>query len=135
MLRTSSSIFCLFQAAQGPGGKSSCKAVKLIKDVTLSGGKKAGNFTEHGQVDSMDKCVDFCCKEKKCNLVLLLGKACYSVACKDKKSCETSPAPPSNFVPQLAIVRPVEENVKKGRESIQNTYRAAKSMGKKYEKI
>ncbi|XP_028404371.1 uncharacterized protein LOC114527010 [Dendronephthya gigantea] len=91
----------------------SCKAVKLMKDVTLSGGKSAGKFTEHGQVDSMDKCVEFCCKDKKCNMVLLLGKACYSVACKNKKSCGTSPAPPSNFVPKLAIVRPVEENDKK----------------------
>jgi hypothetical protein len=105
----------LLQKAQGTAKKSSCKAVKHMKDVTLSGGKGAGTFTEHGQVDSMDKCVDFCCKEKKCNLVLLLGKACYSVACKDKKSCATSPAPPSNFAPQLAIVRPVETNNKKGR--------------------
>ena len=103
----------LFQAASGK--KSSCQAVKQMKDVTLSGGKGAGTFKEHGQVESMDKCVEFCCKERKCNLVLLLGKACYSVACKDKKSCETRPAPPSNFVPQLAIVRPVETNTKKGR--------------------
>ena len=105
----------LTQAVQGPRKKSSCKAVKQMKDVTLSGGKGAGTFKEHGQVDTMDKCVDFCCKEKKCNLVLLLGKACYSVACKDKKSCETMPAPPSNFVPKLAIVRPVGTSTKKGK--------------------
>lgn len=84
-----------------------------MKDVTLSGGKNAGTFKEQGQTSTMDKCVKFCCKEKNCNLVLLLDKMCYTIACKDKKSCETSPAPPSNFVPKLAIVRPVENATSK----------------------
>lgn len=91
------------------GKKSSCKAVQRMNDVTLSGGKSAGKFTEHGATDSMDTCLDYCCKNKKCNLVLMLGKACYTVECKDKKSCRTSPAPPSEFSPQLAVVRPVKE--------------------------
>lgn len=102
--------------SKGQQGSSHCKAVKRMKDVTLTGGKSAGKFEEHGAVDSMATCLDFCCTNKKCNLVLMLGKTCYTVECKDKKSCQTSAAPPSEFTPELAIVRPVEKvDVKKGR--------------------
>ena len=91
------------------GKKLHCKAVQQMKDVTLSGGKSSGKFIDHGSVDSMDTCLDFCCTNKKCNLALMLGKACYTVECKDKKSCETSQAPASEFTPQLAIVRPIKK--------------------------
>lgn len=120
--KSKSGILKTAQSAQQKGitegrhGKSQnnsshCKAIKRMKDVTLTGGKSAGKFEEHGAVDSMDTCLDFCCKNKKCNLVLMLGKMCYTVQCKDKKSCQTLAAPPSEFTPELAIVRPV----KKGR--------------------
>lgn len=93
----------------GAHDKPSCKKVKVVSDVTLKGGKSAGKFNDHGDVKSMDTCQDLCCKQKDCNIAFMLGKTCYSVTCKDNKACEHTTAPPSNFNPRLAYVRPVQE--------------------------
>ena len=98
----------------GESGKKECDKAKVLNNVTLKGGKKAGKFKNHGDVKGMDACQDICCKDKKCNVAFMLGKTCYSVTCKNKDLCEHTKAPPTDYNPQLAYVRKMEESTKEG---------------------
>lgn len=95
-------------------GKKECDKAKVLNNVTLKGGKKAGKFKNHGDVKGMDECQDICCKDKKCQVAFMLGKTCYSVTCKNKDLCEHTKAPPTDYNPQLAYVRKMEESTKQG---------------------
>ena len=95
-------------------GKKECDKAKVLNNVTLKGGKKAGKFNNHGDVKGMDECQGICCKDDKCHVAFMLGKTCYSVTCKSKELCEHTKAPPTDFNPQLSYVRPMETSSKKG---------------------
>ena len=41
----------------------------------------------------------------RCDLAFMLGQNCFSVQCKDKSMCFTTPAQPSIFNPQIAYVK------------------------------
>lgn len=92
--------------------KKDCEKAKVLNNVTLKGGKKAGKFNNHGDVDGMDDCQRICCQDKKCHVAFMLGKTCYSVTCKNKDLCDHTKAPPSDYNPQLAYVRKMEERTK-----------------------
>lgn len=87
-----------------------CPAAKIITDVTLKGGKKAGKFKDQGDVKNMKECKKLCCEDDKCNLAFMLEKTCYTVTCKSEKLCEHTPAPPSDFRPRIAYVRPLSDS-------------------------
>jgi len=86
-----------------------CMATKVITDVTLKGGKKAGKFKDQGDVKNMNACKKLCCEDDKCNLAFMLEKTCYTVTCKSKDLCDHTPAPPSDFRPRIAYVRPMAD--------------------------
>ena len=90
-----------------PNDSGECKQGPIAHNVTLKGGRKAGEFKEMPHAKEMKDCIAQCCeqKEKKCNLAFMLSNACYAVTCKSKESCATIPAPPSGFHPQIAMVR------------------------------
>ena len=98
--------------------KQDCSKAKVLNNVTLKGGKKAGTFNNHGDVVGMDDCQRVCCEDKKCNVAFMLGKTCYSVTCKTKDLCEHTKAPPTDYNPQLAYVRKMEAPAEKGEASI-----------------
>lgn len=100
--------------------KKECDKAKVLNNVTLKGGKKAGKFSNHGDVKAMDECQDICCKDKKCHVAFMLGKTCYSVTCKNKDLCEHTKAPPTDYNPQLSYVRPMETSGKKGKQIFNN---------------
>ncbi|XP_029205947.2 uncharacterized protein LOC114969793 isoform X4 [Acropora millepora] len=93
--------------------KQDCAKAKVLNNVTLKGGKKAGTFNNHGDVVGMDDCQRVCCEDKKCNVAFMLGKTCYSVTCKTKDLCEHTKAPPTDYNPQLAYVRKMEAPAEK----------------------
>ena len=97
-------------------GTSDCKPQPVVHNVTLKGGRKAGEFREVPHVKDMDECVSHCCedKDKKCSLAFMLSNTCYSVVCKNKDLCSTIPSPPSGFNPKVAMVRmPGDDSAKK----------------------
>ena len=98
--------------------KQDCAKAKVLNNVTLKGGKKAGTFNNHGDVVRMDDCQRICCEDKKCNVAFMLGKTCYSVTCKTKDLCDHTKAPPTDYNPQLAYVRKMETPAEKGEASI-----------------
>ncbi|XP_074607782.1 uncharacterized protein LOC141860552 isoform X2 [Acropora palmata] len=93
--------------------KQDCAKAKVLNNVTLKGGKKAGTFNNHGDVVRMDDCQRICCEDKKCNVAFMLGKTCYSVTCKTKDLCDHTKAPPTDYNPQLAYVRKMETPAEK----------------------
>lgn len=95
-----------------------CKPAPVAHNVTLKGGRKAGDFKEIANIKDMKACIQHCCdaKDKKCNLAFMLSNTCYAVTCKNKESCVTMTAPPSSFHPQISMVR--EPSSVKGAEKI-----------------
>lgn len=81
-----------------------CPTMKPINKVTLKGGLQAGDFTDIGRVTSIGDCYNVCCQQEKCDLAFMLGQNCFTVSCKDKRLCVTTPAQPSIFNPQIAYV-------------------------------
>ncbi len=75
-----------------------------LTKVTLKGGLKAGDFTDVGKVGKLSDCYDICCRSEKCDLAFMLGQNCFSVKCYNQDLCQTIPAQPSIFNPQIAYV-------------------------------
>ena len=106
---------------EGEKKAAECKQAPISHNVTLKGGRKAGDFKEVPHVKDMKDCIKHCCEadDKKCNLAFMLSNTCYAVACKSKESCVTMPAPPSSFHPQISMVRK-PESADKGAAKIGN---------------
>jgi hypothetical protein len=82
-----------------------CSKMQPLTKVTLKDGLQAGDFTDVGKVSNLGQCYDVCCQQEKCDLAFMLGQNCFSVQCKDKSMCFTTPAQPSIFNPQIAYVK------------------------------
>lgn len=81
-----------------------CSKINPMLKVTLKGGLQAGDFTDVGKVTDLGQCYEVCCQQSSCDLAFMLGQNCFSVACKNKGLCQTTPAQPSIFNPQIAYV-------------------------------
>ena len=75
----------------------SCPASGIIYNVTLKMGLHSGEFEKIGRVDSMDDCIELCCKADKSDVAFMLGRMCYSVKCYSKELCKTVPVLGSNI--------------------------------------
>ncbi|RMX40405.1 hypothetical protein pdam_00022242, partial [Pocillopora damicornis] len=84
----------------------SCHYGHVYYNYSLLYGRKAGNFTEQGEVENMSECLRMCCKETSCKIALMLEQNCYSVSCRGK-FCQTVPVNPLQFKPRIAhVIRP-----------------------------
>ena len=81
-----------------------CTYYELIQNKTLHGGLDAGLFTLHGDVKTINDCTNYCCNDEHCDIAFLVDDACYSVQCKDKKSCTPVEAPLSKTKVSLALI-------------------------------
>ena len=82
-----------------------CNVIHLQEGVTLSGGLKAGNFTDVGKVDGIKSCARLCCVSEKCDLSLMVKNNCFIVSCFNKELCKTVKARTKNYRPTIAFVR------------------------------
>lgn len=88
----------------------SCHYGHVYYNYSLLYGRKAGNFTEQGEVENMSECLRICCKETSCKIALMLEQNCYSVSCRGK-FCQTVPVNPLQFKPRIAhVIRPKGEH-------------------------
>ena len=67
--------------------KDRCLSHDMLRNMTLRSGLEAGSFTPYGEVTTLQECVNYCCKEKRCDAVFMVDNLCYSVLCKNKDSC------------------------------------------------
>ncbi len=81
---------------------------EIQENVTLVGGVNAGEFTDHGQTDSFNECMSFCCDSKDCDLAFMIDSDCYGVKCKDPSNCKTRTARPTKYRPMIAFKKSTE---------------------------
>ena len=70
------------------GGK--CTHGGILSGVFLNAGVRPRNDTIYSNVSSMEDCIDKCCKMKRCDLAMKIGKVCHAVSCQDDDSCQIS---------------------------------------------
>ncbi len=85
--------------------KGICISGEVEHDVTLGGGIKAGSYTEQGEVLDMHECVEWCCKEKRCDVAMVIKGICYTVSCYDQEKCVSVPVRRIQYHPALVHVR------------------------------
>lgn len=52
----------------------------------------AGEFKSVGVVNTQRSCVDLCCRSKKCDIAMTIGRECINIRCYNKKFCNVAPA-------------------------------------------
>ncbi|XP_068704874.1 uncharacterized protein [Montipora foliosa] len=72
--------------------RRNCTSSEQRQNVTLRGGLNAGRFKDNGKVANAQQCVEFCCKERHCDLALMLLDNCFTVRCHNRHLCESVPA-------------------------------------------
>lgn len=89
--------------------KLKCFQTLVEKNVTLTGGLTAGNFTAVGQAETIDACAKLCCVRDNCDLALLVNDHCFMVRCEKVEQCESTPIQYSNFTTYIARVNRTRE--------------------------
>ncbi|XP_044183540.1 uncharacterized protein LOC114975600 isoform X2 [Acropora millepora] len=82
-----------------------CIAGKTTDDLTLLRGKKAGNFTNIGDVGDFEMCIKRCCQKAACDVAFKSTETCFLVSCFSTESCQTAPALDDIFSPQMSFVK------------------------------
>jgi len=82
-----------------------CTQSPILKNVTLRGGIKAGNFTDLGDEKNMHMCIALCCERKTCDLAFMIGGTCIAVDCFGEELCQAVKARPTKYDPQIAFIR------------------------------
>ena len=82
---------------------NTCQHGLVFHNYSLFYGRRAGNFTDRGEVKDMDECLRLCCGELSCKMGLMLDRNCYSVACVNK-FCRTVPVKLQGFKLKIAHV-------------------------------
>ena len=100
--------------SSGDDEKGLCIPGAVEHDVTLGGGIKAGSYTEQGEVVNMKECIEWCCKERKCDVAMLIKGICYTVSCYDQRKCVSVPVRRIQYHPSLVHVRRVKRNMAHG---------------------
>ena len=91
-------------------------AGKTTDDVTLLRGKRAGNFTNIGDVGDFEMCIKRCCQSQKCDLAFKSSETCFLVSCFSKESCQTSPSLDDIFSPRMCFVTRHSRDEEKGNQ-------------------
>ena len=59
--------------------------------MALKGGWTAGKFTDKGVVPDLKTCIEHCCDQDDCDLVMLLSQKCFTIHCYSLDDCQTTP--------------------------------------------
>lgn len=114
--------FCIHSSETGKKHRKHrapvCIAGKTTDDVTLLRGKRAGNFTNIGDVGDFEMCIKRCCQHQKCDLAFKSAETCFLVNCFSKESCQTSPSLDDIFSPRMCFVTRHLKDDEKGNQAL-----------------
>lgn len=82
-----------------------CSVTMATFNVTLRHGLDGESTKLLGEVHTMKKCIDLCCKHIGGNTALLLAGKCYVIMCSRFKRCETIPLALKGITSQLAYLK------------------------------
>ena len=102
-----------------------CHSTGVLYNKTLIAGLKSGDFTDYGKVHTMEKCVGFCCVDKKCDMALMLGTTCYTLHCASPSLCKVRPAHPSALNPRISFIYRDTNTVVKDDQDNQDLHQTA----------
>lgn len=71
---------------------------------TLRGGKTAGQIKDLGTVESVEDCIEKCCREKTCEVAFLVDSKCHSIECYGDELCQTFPVEDETFSPTVVYM-------------------------------
>ncbi|XP_066936538.1 platelet binding protein GspB-like [Clytia hemisphaerica] len=77
---------------QSTTDKKTCHRGITVRGATLRGGILSGEFHSQGVVKTQKECVDLCCKSKKCDIAMTVGRECINIKCFNRKNCNVAPA-------------------------------------------
>ncbi|XP_065644690.1 uncharacterized protein LOC100203833 isoform X35 [Hydra vulgaris] len=86
---------------------------EVVRNSTLVGGINAGTFRDHGQVDSIGECMEYCCSESDCDLSFMIDQDCYTVKCYSESVCLTRKAKPTAFTTLIAYKKAYKIAIRK----------------------
>ena len=93
-----------------------CSGKRILRNHAIHGGLKAGNFTEIYGIDSIENCTVLCCREKRCEMAVLLNGVCFVGNCRDEEDCRpVRLASKSGVVSHLGFKIGLEYNALQGR--------------------
>lgn len=69
--------------------RQSCNISKIEQNVTLNSGTNAGIFKMHGKSRNIDQCAARCCKDKLCDVAVIMTGRCYTVQCFSEEDCNS----------------------------------------------
>ena len=100
-------IFFITVSVEDPSTQEElhCTQSPILKNVTLRGGIKAGNFSDLGDEKNMHMCIALCCERKTCDLAFMIGGTCIAVDCFSEELCQAVKARPTKYDPQIAFIR------------------------------
>lgn len=82
---------------------------KIFDGMIPKDGSKAGNYTKHEDLRRME-CIEKCCEQYDCHVVLYVTETCYHVTCNSSTQCLPSPKKEESAEVAMILVRPVEED-------------------------
>ena len=106
-----SELSCLFSLTEEKGSKHRkhrapvCRADQIQDDITLARGKRAGNFTNIGDVGDFEMCIKRCCQQNLCDVAYKSAETCFLVHCFSRDSCQTTASLTDFFSPKLCFVK------------------------------
>ena len=71
----------------GENDAAACKESLALLQADLQFGTLSGKFTHHEHAKTLEQCKSACCRRHGCDVAYMKGSRCYSVDCKDEKSC------------------------------------------------
>ncbi|XP_048590274.1 uncharacterized protein LOC5501396 [Nematostella vectensis] len=81
-------------------------AADIFSQVTFNGGIRAGNFTDHGEVETFDDCLKKCCDTSYCDAAFMVVKNCYSVKCAaNRRRCLPVPSRITKYKTSIALLK------------------------------
>ena len=86
--------------------KHSCEPREIKHDIIFAHGSKGKQIKELGSVNGMLTCIELCCiSDKRCDAVLLLDNACYSVVCENETACDTVRSKSLDYKASIAYIK------------------------------
>lgn len=89
-----------------------CIPGEVEHDVTLGGGINAGSYTEQGEILNMHECVEWCCRDRRCDVAMVIKGICYTVSCYDRRKCVSVPVRRIQYHPRLVRVKRVKRGTR-----------------------
>lgn len=65
-----------------------CRIKRITQNGTLHSGMNSGKFKLHGKSNNITSCAEQCCRDRLCDIAVIMTDRCFTVQCYSVKDCE-----------------------------------------------